>query len=161
MKTLKNKLIISWKEWCSLKELGLPAIKAKIDTGAKTSSLHAFNLEAFHYKGAPFIQFDIHPLQRKKSLIVTCRCPIVDRRYVSDSGGHRELRYVIQAELSLGEKTWPIEITLANRDTMTFRMLLGRKALTPQIVIDPSKTHPLWSPSKKEVLHLYRLSKDI
>jgi len=129
-------LTIGWKEWCSLKKLGIEKIKAKIDTGAKTSSLHAFNMREYTERGTPYLAFDVHPLQKDEKTVVHCACPLSDRRYVRTSCGHRELRNVIRTPLTLGGKTWEIELTLNNRDKMGFRMLLGREALSGKAVVN-------------------------
>ncbi|MDH5302361.1 MAG: ATP-dependent zinc protease [Gammaproteobacteria bacterium] len=130
-------LHVGWREWCSLPELGLPNIKAKIDTGARTSCLHAFELQTFREGGALWVRFGVHPVQKKSKLKVYCQTPVIDQRMVSDSGGHREKRFVIQTMLALGGQQWPIEMTLTNRDTMLFRMLLGRTAMEQRILVQP------------------------
>lgn len=131
---------IGWREWLAVPTLGIPSIKAKIDTGARTSSLHAFNIRAFVERGAPHVAFVIHPLQRRRKPSVDCIARIHDERVVTSSSGHRELRYVIRADIALGEDTWPIELTLADRDTMGFRMLLGRQALRGRFLVDPGRS---------------------
>lgn len=120
---------IGWREWLALPGLGLPAIKAKIDTGARTSALHAWKIEPFSEGGAPWVRFHMHPVQRRTDISIACLAPVVDRRMVRDSGGHAERRYVIESEVELGGQRWAIEITLTDRDTMRFRMLLGRQAI--------------------------------
>lgn len=120
---------IGWREWLALPELGIPAIKAKIDTGARTSALHAWRVEPFTEGGAPWIRFFLHPLQRDTDRSLVCATPVHDRRVVSDSGGHRERRYVIESAVTIGAHRRRIEMTLTDRDTMLFRMLLGRQAM--------------------------------
>ena len=133
---------MGWREWLALPELGIPAIKAKIDTGAKTSALHAFRQEIFRHKGKDFIRFWIHPLQRKKKIELVCVAPILDQRTVRDSGGHAEKRYVIITPVRVGEHQWPIEVTLTSRDTMMFRMLLGRSAIEEgYFIVDPGASY--------------------
>lgn len=155
-KLLKNKTVVGWREWFSLPGLGLPAIRAKIDTGAKTSSLHAFNIKIIKKGLNRFAQFDIHPMPKHKNITVTCRAPLVDRRYVTDSGGHREKRYVINTPILVKDKIYDIEITLADRETMVFRMLLGRQAMhIAGLVVAPGRAHLLGRMQEDEVLELY------
>lgn len=134
-----EKLIVGWQEWCALPNLGLPAIKAKIDTGAKTSALHAFNVMPYTEHGADWVKFEIHPLQHNDNIIIACIAPLVDERIVMNSGGHREKRFVIETLLNINGLSWPIEMTLTNRDSMQFRMLLGRDALKDHTIIEPAQ----------------------
>ena len=136
-----NKLVIGWREWVSLPELQIPAVKAKIDTGARTSALHAFDLDVYGDSKNQKIRFGIHPLQRKRKVTLWCTADVFDRRMVTDSGGHREMRYVIRTPIIIGDRSWPIEITLTQRDTMKFRMLLGRTAILNRYVVDPSSSY--------------------
>ena len=129
---------LGWEEWLSLSELGLPAIKAKVDTGAKTSALHASVIEPFGPASSPQVRFLIQPDPNEPSLEVTCSAPVVDRREVISSNGDRELRYVIETQAEMGALRWPIQLTLSNRETMTYRMLLGRAAIQPNMIIDPN-----------------------
>jgi hypothetical protein len=133
--------VIGWKEWLVLPELGIPAIKAKIDTGARTSALHTFSIEDFTIKGTWMVRFGIHPLQKRRDVELYCEVPVVDRRQVKDSSGHTEMRYTIETKAKLGDHEWPIEITLTNRDSMMFRMLLGRTALEHRFTIDPARSY--------------------
>lgn len=135
------KTIIGWREWTSLPDLGINQIKAKIDTGARTSALHAFKLKPYSEKGAPKIRFSVHPIQNKIAKIVECTADVVDRRWVSDSGGHKEKRYVINTTILLGDIAWEAEFTLTNRDTMKFRMLLGRTALAAHYLVDSNASY--------------------
>lgn len=137
---MKHREIIGWREWLSLPELGIDKIKAKVDTGARTSALHAFSLNPFKENGKNRIRFDIHPLQHNTDKIVTCVADIIDVRWVSDSGGHREERFVICTPVIIGGQSWPIEITLTERDSMLFRMLLGRSAIRKRFMINPAKS---------------------
>lgn len=136
-----ERTIIGWREWVMLPDLGIDHIKAKIDTGARTSALHAFSLEPFRDRGAPWVRFRVHPLQKRSDPMVECEAEVIDRRWVSDSGGHRELRYVIASQVTLGHVSWPIELTLTDRETMLFRMLLGRTALGKRFVVEPGRSY--------------------
>jgi hypothetical protein len=134
-------LTLGWREWVGLPQLGLSRIKAKVDTGARTSTLHAFELRPFKENGRDRVEFKIHPQQRNSELIVTCVADIVDERPVTDSGGHREQRWIISTPLTIGAYTWPIEMTLTSRDSMMFRMLLGRTAINGLAVVNPAKSY--------------------
>lgn len=136
----KNLMVVGWREWVALPELGIANIKAKIDTGARTSALHAFALQPFKENNKNRIRFDIHPLQHDTAKVVTCLADLVDQRVVTDSGGHAEERYVIQTTLVLGGRRQIIEITLTERDSMLFRMLLGRSALRRYCNVNPARS---------------------
>ena len=125
---LQNKIILGSEEWCSFPELGIPTIKARVDSGAKTSALHAINIAPFIKDGQNWVKFDINPIQNNVKTIINCEAPLVDKRVVKSSSGFREQRYVIQTPLEIGNLKWLIEMTLTNRDSMGFRMLLGREA---------------------------------
>lgn len=132
--------LVGWREWVSLPELNIPKIKAKIDTGARTSALHAFSLRPFIENGKNKISFDIHPLQHVTDKTITCIADVVDKRLVTDSGGHEEERYVIQTLIAIAGQTWSIEITLTERENMLFRMLLGRSALRKRFIVNPARS---------------------
>ena len=125
----------------SLPQLGIEHIKAKIDTGARTSALHAFSVRTFTKQGKKMVRFKMHPYQRRKDVVVECIAPVLDKRWVTDSGGHREQRYVIESSVELGGQVWPIELTLTNRENMKFRMLLGRTAMKGRLVVNPGRSY--------------------
>lgn len=142
--------IMGWREWVSLPDLNLIAIKAKVDTGAKTSSLHAFDIRVEKKPGKKaYVYFKVHPLQNDVSLVVPCKAVLVDQRIVTDSGGHKEERYVIKAWLSVGRVKKRVELTLTNRESMKYRMLIGRAALK-EFYIDPSQSYLAGKTSKQK-----------
>jgi hypothetical protein len=134
-------LTVGWREWLAFPELGIEEIKAKVDTGARTSALHAFFVEPYQESGTAMVHFGVHPLQRRDDVVRECRAAVVDRRWVTDSGGHREQRYVILTTLVLGSHSWPVELTLTNRDDMRFRVLLGRTAMRGRLIINPASSY--------------------
>jgi len=134
-----DNLQVGWEEWIALPELGLPALKVKTDTGARTSSLHAFAIQPFGNEEKPFVRFGIHPIPNNPDIEVFCSAPVVDKRSVTSSNGQKELRYVIRTPIVIGHKKWDIEITLSNRENMAYRMLLGRTALDA-IAVQPMES---------------------
>ena len=129
-----EQLVLGWREWVALPQLGLPALKAKIDTGAKTSALHAFSIETFGPADAPRVRFGVHPVDYNSDVEVWCTAKVVDRRYVRSSNGQAEHRYIINTPIRIAGREWPIEVSLSNRHTMAHRMLLGRSALEAQSI---------------------------
>lgn len=153
---MKNEpLIIGWNEWCGLESLGIPAIKAKIDTGAKTSALHAENMREEMVDGKKWIHFDIQPVPKLPTLLVHCFEPVEDEVFVMSSNGHREKRYLIETLLALGPKTWKIKLTLSNRDPLRFRMLIGRGAIQAGTLISANQQLRLGKHSLKSLEKLY------
>jgi len=130
--------VLGWEEWVGLPDLGLPAIKAKVDTGAKTSSLHAFFVEPFGASTRRMVRFGVHPIPGRNDVEVICTAEVIDHREVTSSNGESEMRYVIRTCLTIGERLWPIELTLANRETMSYRMLIGRQAILDDMLVDPA-----------------------
>jgi hypothetical protein len=138
--TTKTKPVLGWREWVALPDFGIERIKAKVDTGARTSALHAFNLETFDENGQRMVRFKMHPIQNRTDKIIECVAKVVDERDVTDSGGHTEKRLVIKTTVQIGNDKRRVEMTLTDRDNMLFRMLLGRTAVRPHYVIDPNKS---------------------
>lgn len=130
-------------------ELGIDWIKAKIDTGARTSALHAFRIKRFRRNGRRFLRFYVHPVQRRRRPEILCEAPLVDERVITSSSGQRDYRYVVETDLRIGESEWPIEVTLTNRDEMGFRMLLGRQALRRRMIVDPGSSYKLTDSKRK------------
>lgn len=147
-------LTVGWREWATLPELHTPLIKVKIDTGAKTSALHVFNLKIIESSEIKIAEFDIHPLQENSNIICKNQAVIVDQRLIKSSNGQQEERWIIESPIKLANHTWNIEISLTNRDIMNHRMLLGRSALK-NFIIDPAKSYYQGKLSKKAALKYY------
>lgn len=133
--------IIGWREWLALPDLGISAIKVKIDTGARSSALHAFDIHSFEQDGQTILRFKIHPFQRNSHQTIMAEAPLLDQREVRNSGGHAELRPVISTTVQTRDQQWPIELTLTNRDVMGFRMLLGRQAVRDRFLVDAGASY--------------------
>jgi len=144
-----QQLVVGWREWIKLPELDLVNIKAKVDTGARTSCLHAFSIKPYMENSQQRVEFQVHPKQRDTQTIRTCTADVIDQRVVTDSGGHKEERWVIETILSIGSHQWPIEMTLSPRDNMMFRMLIGRTALKRRAVVDSSRSYLIGKKVKK------------
>jgi len=132
---------VGWREWAALPELEVPAVKVKIDTGARTSALHALNIERTKVNGSDRVRFLVQPLQKNNTLVIRAEAPLVDIRSVSDSGGHTENRFVISSLLKMGPINQQIDITLTERNSMLFRMLIGRTALAENVLVDPAASY--------------------
>lgn len=142
MTETNEQMVVGWREWLALNDLGVSAIKAKVDTGARTSAIHAFSVEPFEKNDQLWVRFGIHPKQGDTHTEVWCEAKVLDQRNVTDSGGHTEQRYVIETNVTMQQKTWSIEITLTNRDNMLFRMLLGRTAMSAgNIIVNPARSY--------------------
>lgn len=159
METLRSKIIVGSEEWCAFPNLGIPAIKARVDSGAKTSSLHAFNIHKFRRDGEVWVSFEVHPIENNRKTVIRCEKPVIDRRIVKSSSGISEGRYVVSVPIKLGNEIWDIQLTLANRDSMGYRMLLGREAMNNRMLVDPSASFVLGQISKEEINHFYGQNK--
>ena len=138
--------LLGWREWVGLPGLKVPTIKAKVDTGARTSTLHAIDVTPVVEGGKRRLRFKVLPQQDRRDVTVACVADLVDQRLVSSSTGQRELRWVIRTILRIGDQSWPIEVTLTDRDSMQFRMLLGRTALSGRYVVDPRRSFLIGPP---------------
>lgn len=143
---MKPRTVIGWREWVGLPSLGVDWVKAKSDTGARSSSLHAFDLEHFERADAPWVRFEIHPWQRSKADAVVAEAPLADERHVKSSSGTMQHRPVIRTALALGSRAVEVDLTLTRRDEMGFRMLLGREAMRGRVVVDPGASYLLGRP---------------
>ncbi|MFO1242414.1 MAG: 30S ribosomal protein S6--L-glutamate ligase [Rickettsiales bacterium] len=154
---MSQKTIIGREEWCALPALGIPAVKARVDSGAKTSALHAFNIQTFDKDGRTFVRFSINPIQGTRKITTRTEAPLIDRREVKSSSGHVELRYVIRTPIRMGNDTWDAEVTLTNRDTMGYRMLLGRQAMRGRLLVDPERAFCLGKLTTRDVNACYKV----
>ena len=146
--------IIGSEEWCGFEQLQIPAIKARVDSGAKTSSIQAINIKRYFVGGEAWVEFEVNPIQENRSIGVRCHAKIVDTRMIKSSSGIAQKRYVIRTPMQIGDQTIDIELTLANRDSMDYRMLLGREAMQ-QFVINPNESFLLGHYSDEEALGFY------
>lgn len=137
----QNLIAIGWREWLALPHLGITQVKAKVDTGARTSALHAFDIEYFDEGSSLMAHFRVHPLQRDTDLTIEATAPVLEKRHIRNSGGQAQERPVIETPVTLGKHTWTIELTLTNRDVMGFRMLLGREAVRHRFLVDPGGSY--------------------
>lgn len=147
-----NLILIGWREWCALPDLNIPAIKAKIDTGARTSALHAFNIRLV---GKKHIAFSIYPIQANNEIVVNCKAAVVDQRSITSSNGQKEYRYIIMTSVRFGNHMREIEVSLSDRDPLRFRMLLGREALKNWTFVNPGRSFCQGKIKKKELKKIY------
>ena len=150
-----DRIDVGWREWLALPELGVPAIKAKIDTGARTSALHAFELDTYESKGKRRVRFQLHPIRHRPDIVVAAEAEVVDERVVTSSSGTQEQRVVIRTPLTVGGATWSIELTLTNRESMRFRMLLGRTAMHGRVLVDPAVSFLCGRRGERAIARLY------
>lgn len=148
---VSKRVPLGWREWLALPDLDIALIKAKVDTGARTSCLHTFRTEPYTLDGQRRVKFWVHPEQHNLHQVVECDAEVIDERSVTDSGGHKELRLVIETRVLLGDQIWPIEMTLTNRDTMRFRMLLGRTAMAGRCTVLPEASYLAGNPALRTV----------
>ncbi len=155
---MTQKVIVGSEEWCSFPDLKIPAIKVRVDSGAKTSALHAEQITPFEKEGEKWVRFIVNPIQNNQKSVIKCEAKIIDRRVVKSSSGYRESRFVIKTNISLGSFDWEIEVTLTNRDSMGFRMLLGREAMSGKIIVDPEERYKLGEVSNEMIKEYYQLT---
>lgn len=158
---MQEKVIVGSEEWCAFPDMGIPTIKARVDSGAKTSALHAVNIQSFEKDGENWVKFDINPIQKNTKAVIHCQAPLIDKRVVKSSSGFREQRYVIKTEIQFGGASWEVELTLTNRDSMGFRMLLGREAMSGRVLVDPEQKYLLGQPTKEKLLEYYNKSEEM
>lgn len=140
---ISPRLIIGWREWLSFPDLGIDRIKAKIDTGARTSAIHAFDIREFERDGESYVEFLVHPAQRRKKPEIRCSARVREKRMITSSNGARSERYIIETQLGIGGHFWPIELSLAKRDQLGFRVLLGRQAIRGKCIIDAGSSYKI------------------
>lgn len=150
----KKSLLVGWREWAKLPLLNIPLIKVKIDTGAQTSALHAYDINVIKEGGKDFAEFIIHPVQRNDNIAIKSKAEIVDMRVIKSSNGQKERRIVVRSMIEIGGSSWEIDITLTNRDIMKHRMLLGREAMS-KLLVNPTHSYCQGSVPGKKVLQIY------
>lgn len=154
-----EKKIIGCEEWVKFDDLDIPIIKARVDSGAKTSSLHAYNIQPYKEDGKEFVRFSVHPIQSNKKVIIKCNAPLLERRVVKSSNGGSEKRFVILTQVSIAGESWEAEVNLTNRDSMGYRMLLGRESMRGKLIVDPEKHFILGDHSAEDVRKFYSITK--
>ena len=155
----KEQHVIGWREWVSLPELGIKNIKAKVDTGARSSSLHAYDLKYFRHRGRQFVEFKVYPMQRSTAKVVTSEAEVLEFRNIRSSSGQQSRRPVVLTTIAMLGELWTIELTLANRDEMGFRMLLGRESFRGRMLVDAGKSYYGGKPKKKTKKKLVKKKK--
>ena len=148
--------VIGSQEWCAFPELKTPAVRARIDSGAQTSSIHASDIQPFRKDGEDWVRFEIHPVQESPKVIIKNEAKVVTVRKVKNTGGTSESRYVIKTPMKIGNDTYDIELTLANRDAMGFRMLLGREAMINRFLVNPAEIYTLGDYSEAQLKVIYK-----
>lgn len=151
-----EKTVIGSEEWVALPDLSIPAIKVRVDSGAKTSALHAVNIQPFQRNNETWVSFDVYPLQHNGKKMISCQAFVVDKRVIKSSTGNRENRYIIKTPVTIGNETWDIEISLANRDSMGYRMLFGREAMLGRMIVDPENSFMLGNYTKDDINQKYQ-----
>ncbi|MCK9174950.1 MAG: RimK/LysX family protein [Desulforhopalus sp.] len=152
--------VIGWREWVALPELGIETIKVKVDSGARSSSLHAFDVDTFDRDGNQWVRFKVHPLQRSQEKNIVVEAKILEFRSVKSSSGVAKMRPVIMVEIEFLDERWPVELTLASRDNMGFRMLLGREAFRGRFLVDAGNSYYGGRPERKKMAKKNNLKKD-
>ena len=151
-----DKIVVGSEEWCALPQLNIPAIKVRVDSGAKTSALHAVNIMPFKKDGDVWVSYEVHPLQRNGKTTIHCESLVIDKRKIKSTSGLVEMRYVVRTVIELGGTNWNIEVTLTNRDSMGYRMLLGRQAMSGKILVDPEASCLQGEPTAEDLKQFYR-----
>jgi len=149
-KSLKTKPIIGWREWVGLPDFDIKHIKVKVDTGARSSSLHVFDLHEYEKKGDTWVSFKVHPVQRNTVSTVDVDAKVLEYRRVRSSSGKSSIRPVVITSIELLGESWPVELTLASRDKMGFRMLLGREAFRSRFLVDAGRSYYNGKPKRKK-----------
>jgi len=139
--TIDRRRITGWREWVGLPALGVTQIKAKLDTGARTSALHAFDMETFWRDEELWVRFSVHPFQRDDKKVIACESAVEGIRTVTNPGGRRQKRLLIRTDITLGDETWPMDLSLTDRDEMGFRLLIGRTAMHRNLIVDPDRSY--------------------
>lgn len=141
-------MILGWREWVALPDLGVGAVHAKLDTGARTSALHVVEIDIYRRAGRKWVRFQVDPDPKRPNRVIETAAPLIDERVVKSSSGVGELRAVIETRIAVGGREWPIEVSLTSRDEMRFRMLIGRAALAGRVVIDPKRSNVAGKPPR-------------